>query len=280
MLDVIARHPAVCVAVVMLAFAALEWRAGVLRSGDESSEDLPLEAAITLLFGALIYPGVIVIVAAIGSAWWPGMENALAGLPAWAMWALFLLCDDFTQYWWHRASHTPLLWPLHRAHHSAPYMSVRIVYRNNFFYYALMPGVWLSAALVFLGLGAVYPFYVVLKLAVICGAHSAVRWDAFLYRHRALAPLAWIVERTISTPATHFAHHAMFEDDGVGHYKGNFGNLLFVWDQLFGTAHFSRRYPARIGLLDDVEHGAERWWVQLLYPFARSSRARSVLARR
>ena len=277
MLEFVAQHSTITVALIMLAFAACEWRSGTLRSRYETSEDAPLEAAITLLFGAVIYPGVLLAVAAIGRAWIPQAEGALAALPWWQMLLLFLIVDDFTQYWWHRASHTPLLWPLHRAHHSAPYMSVRIVYRNNFFYYALMPGVWLSSVLVFLGAGIVYPFYLVTKLAVICGAHSEARWDAVLYRHRALRPLAWLVEHTISTPATHFAHHAMFQDDGVGHYKGNFGNLLFVWDQLFGTAHFSRRYPERVGLAEDICHGAERWWVQLFYPLVKSKRAASAL---
>ena len=46
---------------------------------------------------------------------------------------LLLLVDDLTQYWWHRLSHSPLLWPLHRAHHSAEYMSIRVTFRNNFF---------------------------------------------------------------------------------------------------------------------------------------------------
>jgi len=277
-LEFVAQHPTVCIAVIMLSFAFCEWRSGTLRSRYGTREDAPLEGAITLLFGAVIYPGVIFGISTIGRAWLPQAEGALAHLPWWQMVLLFLLLDDFTQYWWHRASHTPLLWPLHRAHHSAPYMSVRVVYRNNFFYYALMPGVWLSSALVYLGLGAVYPFYLVVKLAVICGAHSETRWDAVLYRHRALRPIAWLLEHTISTPATHFAHHAMFQDDGVGFYKGNFGNLLFVWDQLFGTAHFSRRYPERVGLAEDVAYGAERWWVQLWYPLVKSRRRCSTLA--
>src|SRR6188508_2286536 len=80
-----------------------------------------------------------------------GLACAWSGVPLWAMAGLFLLGDDMTQYWWHRASHTPLLWPLHRAHHSAPHMGVRVVYRNNFFYYVMMPGLWISGALVFLG---------------------------------------------------------------------------------------------------------------------------------
>jgi hypothetical protein len=120
------------------------------------------------------------------------------------MTAILLVGDDMTQYWWHRVSHTPLLWPLHRAHHSAHYMSIRITYRNNFFYYLMMPGLWISGVLIYLGLGTVYLVYIVVKLAVILGAHSAVRWDEPLYRVRALRPLAWLVERTVSTPATHW----------------------------------------------------------------------------
>ncbi|MDP1057464.1 sterol desaturase family protein, partial [Klebsiella pneumoniae] len=51
----------------------------------------------------------------------PAQHNAWADLPWWAMTGLLLIGDDLTQYLWHRASHTPLLWPLHRAHHSASY---------------------------------------------------------------------------------------------------------------------------------------------------------------
>ena len=89
--------------------------------------------------------------------------------------AILLVVDDMTQYWWHRASHTPLLWPLHRAHHSAAYMSVRITYRNNFFYYLMMPGLWIGGVLIYLGFGTVYLAYIFIKLTVILGAHSAVR---------------------------------------------------------------------------------------------------------
>ncbi len=87
------------------------------------------------------------------------------------------------QYWWHRLSHTvPWLYNLHRPHHNAEYMSVRIVYRNNIFYYLLMPSLWLSGVLVYLGLGWVYAGYVVVKrgggVTVIIAAHSDRRWDA------------------------------------------------------------------------------------------------------
>jgi sterol desaturase/sphingolipid hydroxylase (fatty acid hydroxylase superfamily) len=195
------------------------------------------------------------------------------------MLALLLVADDFTQYLWHRLSHTSVLWPLHRAHHSAAYMSVRVVYRNNAFYYLLMPGLWLSGALLYLGFGWVYVGYTIVKLSVIIGAHSAVRWDEWLYRHAALRPLVWVLQRTISTPATHFAHHALVQDDGVGHYTGNYGNLLFLWDVLLGTARITQQYPPAYGLADDRAHGPEPWAVQFTYPLLRSRRVGTVLGR-
>ena len=109
----------------------------------------------------------------------------------------------------------------------------------------MMPGLWIGGVAVYLGFGPIYAAYLVIKLAVILGAHCAWAWDAPLYRIRALHPLMWVLERTISTPATHWAHHALTNEDGIGHYKGNFGNLLFFWDVLFGTAHITRKYPAR-----------------------------------
>ena len=278
MLDWIARHHVLAVLVLFVAFALAEIAAGVWRSRRATREDAPLEAAITLLFGAVIVPGVLALVGLVGAWFAPAAAGALAHWPWWAMVALLLVGDDLTQYWWHRASHTPLLWPLHRAHHSAPHMGVRVVYRNNFFYYAMMPGLWIGSVLVYLGLGPVYPWYVLAKVTVLLGSHSELRWDRVLYRTRWLHPLAWVVERTISTPATHFAHHAIRMDDGIGHYKGNYGNLLFFWDVLFGTARITRRYPDEVGLVDDVDHGPERWTVQLAWPLLKSTRACSALA--
>jgi len=242
-----------------------------------SANDTRLELFMLLSLVAVAQPLSILVTDRVGGWLMPAQRGAWSDLPWWAMAGVLLVADDLTQYLWHRLSHTPLLWPLHRAHHSASYMSVRITFRNNFFYYLLMPGLWTSGVLLFLGFGEVYGFYFVVKIAVILGAHCAWRWDEPLYRVRVLRPLMWVLERTISTPATHWAHHALTNADGVGHYKGNFGNLLFVWDILFGTAHVTRRYPAAVGLQDDRLFGDEHWVDQMFYPFARSQRAHSAL---
>ena len=266
------------VVTLILGFAVMEFATRRYQTTVHANRnDTKLELLMFLSLIAIAQP-----VALLGAdklcAWLiPGQRDAWAGLPWWAMVGLFLVADDMTQYWWHRFSHTPLLWPLHRAHHSAKYMSLRITYRNNFFYYLMMPGLWLAGVLLFLGTGKVFTVYIVVKIAVILGAHSAWRWDEPLYRVRALRPVMWIVERAISTPATHWAHHALTNADGIGHYKGNFGNLLFFWDVLFGSAHVTRKYPAAVGLPDDLLFGEEHWADQMFYPLSHSKREHSAL---
>ena len=219
------------------------------RKEGQTSGDAWVEIGSTIIVAGLTKP---FIVAASFTAMlfvFPQYQDNLATLPFWVGFILFLLLDDLTQYWWHRASHTyNWLYKLHRPHHNAAYMSIRLVYRNNVFYYLLMPGLWLSGILVYLGLGWVYIPYLILKMTVIFGAHSDIAWDRPLYKINWLSPVMWVVERTISTPATHFAHHGKHKEDGVTHYKGNFGNLLFFWDVLFGTAKITRRYPQQYGV--------------------------------
>lgn len=262
---------------ILIGFGLLEIVRGRFFSPLASREDNRLDLAVTVLF-PVISISVLFASMTLAAQLLPEARGSLAHWPWYAMLGVLLLADDLTQYWWHRLSHTSFLWPLHRAHHSAAYMSVRIVYRNNAFYYAMMPGLWLSGLLIYLGFGSVYVGYAIVKLAVIIGAHSSVRWDEKLYSIPALSPVMWVVERTISTPATHYAHHALSQDDGIGHYRGNYGNLLFIWDMIFGTAVITRRYPPAFGLADDLRHGPERWWTQFLYPIFRSRRAASSLS--
>jgi cytosine/adenosine deaminase-related metal-dependent hydrolase len=152
-------------------------------------------------------------------------------------------------------------------------MGIRIWLRNGFFYGLFMPNLCDTHTYLFhSGFGEIYIYYSLLKALVTGAAHSELRWDSFLYRFRFLNPLAWLLEHTISTPATHFAHHALNEEDGIGKLNGNYGNLLFVWDQLFGTALITRKYPPAFGLIEDIEHGAEKWHIQLFYPLCRSKR--------
>ena len=78
-----------------------------------------------------------------------------------------------------------------------------------------------------------------------------------------------MVERTISTPSTHSAHHGLKADDGVTNYKGNYGNLLFFWDMLFGTAKITRQYPNEYGI-EGMFYA--NWKEQLIWPLYKTPR--------
>lgn len=128
----------------------LEVLPGRAQEFDTTAGDNLLDLVGFTLLAAVTQPLVFWIVSKIGLRIAPEYQDALINLPWWAGAALFLVDDDMLQYWWHRISHSPLLWPL--------------------------------------------------------------------YRVKALEPLMWLVQRTISTPTTHFAHHAMTNADGIGHY--------------------------------------------------------------
>ncbi|MEW7859354.1 sterol desaturase family protein [Pseudomonas chlororaphis] len=88
-----------------------------------------------------------------------------------------------------------------------------------------------------------------------------------MYRIHWLSPLAWLLERFVQLPSTHRAHHAELDEYGKPPHH-NFGQLLYIWDTLFGTANFTRdHYPKRYGIPNDP---GDPWCAQLWWPFCRS----------
>jgi sterol desaturase/sphingolipid hydroxylase (fatty acid hydroxylase superfamily) len=210
----------------------------------------------------------------------PYLLPASAGVFSWVPfgWGLFIIAvaDDLTQYWYHRLHHqVPFLWRFHRTHHSAPYMGMAMASRQNVIYTIFFSQIYLTAALTYLGLGESALLVTGIKSLITLAAHSSIAWDKPFYRHRWLRPVAWIMERTISTPATHHAHHADSDDDGVGHYKGNFGNMFFLWDVIFRTGIITRQYPSGYGIKHYKE---EEWYAQFLWPLLKSKKGGSELA--
>jgi len=258
---------------IFVTFALIEAKNGkFFRKESEVKSDGYVEIIGSLMLFMFTQPLILFTSAFLMGQALPEYAGVLANSSIVLHIALLLIFDDMMQYWWHRASHSfPWLYNLHRPHHNGEYLSIRVVYRNNLFYYLLMPGLWFSGALIYLGLGWIYAGYIIVKMAVIYGAHSDVRWDEPLYKIKWLSPALWVVERVISTPATHSAHHGKHQADGVTNYKGNYGNLLFFWDVLFGTAKITRRYPEEFGVENLPDTTAAE---QLLWPLVRVKEAK------
>jgi sterol desaturase/sphingolipid hydroxylase (fatty acid hydroxylase superfamily) len=207
----------------------------------------------------------------------PHLENTFSWVPFWGGVFLIAVGDDLTQYWYHRLHHQlPLLWRFHRTHHSAPYMGMAMASRQNFLYTVFFSQIYLVAVLVYLGLGPAVLFVTVIKSIITLAAHSSIAWDKPLYKYKVLHPVAWVLERLISTPATHHAHHADSSDDGVGYYKGNFGNMFFLWDIIFGTGIITRKFPKGYGI---AFYKQEEWYAQFLWPIFKSKVEGSELSK-
>ena len=260
---------------VLLVLGIFEAIGGLYFDDKRSKNDFTIELISLISLPTLIQPGIFLFILWFMGASFPGLEDYYLTSSLWWHIVAFLILDDLTQYWWHRLSHVnKKMWKLHRPHHVVEEMGVLVTYRNAVLYYAFMPGIWFSAVLIYLGMGYVYLFYLPIKLIVILLAHSETKWDKFLYQYKILSPLAWIIERTISTPSTHFAHHGLTAEDGVSHPNGNYGNLLFFWDIIFGTAKITRKYPSKFGAWNQLK---EPWYVQLFFPIISSKDPKSEL---
>ncbi|PSL24024.1 sterol desaturase family protein [Chitinophaga ginsengisoli] len=206
----------------------------------------------------------------------PNAKNIFVWVPFWWGFAIIAVADDLTQYWYHRLHHQlPWLWRFHRTHHSAPYMGMAMASRQNIIYTIFFSQIYLTTTLVYLGLGYPVLFVTGIKALITTGAHSSIKWDRPFYTIRWLKPVGWVLERVISTPATHHAHHADSSDDGIGNYKGNFGNMFFLWDIIFGTGIITRQYPSGYGI---KHYRQEEWYAQFLWPLFKSRRKGSELS--
>ncbi|MEC9367534.1 MAG: sterol desaturase family protein [Pseudomonadota bacterium] len=145
------------------------------------------------------------------------MDISMSGFWPWA--ALFLGAE-FCYYWFHRAAHrVRWLWATHAVHHSATRFNLSAAIRIGWTgqltgaFVFFLPLAWIGfhpvAIGAMLGAGLLYQFFL----------HTA-----FPVR---LGPLEWV----LNTPAHHRVHHASNELC----LDRNYGNILIVFDRLFGT---------------------------------------------
>jgi sterol desaturase/sphingolipid hydroxylase (fatty acid hydroxylase superfamily) len=261
--------------VIVFALAIAEFSLGMYEEKWTKNERI-LDVVCFILPKVIIAPVVAYFSLKFLPIAFPFFKNEFSWVPFWWGCLIIAVADDLTQYWYHRLHHQlPLLWRFHRTHHSAPYMGMAMNSRQNILYTIFFSQIYVTATLVYLGLGFPALFVRVIKSLITTFAHSSIPWDKPFYEHKFLHPIAWVLERLISTPATHQAHHADSADDGVGHYKGNFGNMFFIWDVIFKTGIITRRYPTSFGL---KYYQGEEWYAQLLWPILKSKKVGSELS--
>jgi sterol desaturase/sphingolipid hydroxylase (fatty acid hydroxylase superfamily) len=192
----------------------------------------------------------------------PGSAEALVGAPFWLAFPLYFVTEEFGHYWVHRWSHEKRwMWKLHRTHHSAEHLNTLVLYRYNIFWTLLLPQSWFGAAAVHLGLYQVFIVSTLITFTVNALTHTAYRWDLALRRLPGVEPLFRVIEKVITLPDTHHAHHGLGRH---AHVRGNYAVTLFAFDVLLGTARIPHERQERFGL-----PGRFDWKEELLWPVFR-----------
>ena len=262
---------------VLVFFGFIEIVSGYLSRTQRKFGDWIQEAGGFFALSILIKPGIVVSFAFLAGLVVP---NAAGAWNSWSMLLalpVYLFIDDVLQYWYHRSAHEyEFLWKLHRPHHQAEEMGFFISYRNAAFYYVIMPNLWWVGFCLFMGIGPAVALGLILKQLVIIGSHSTISWDKPLYKHKIFNPLITVLERIIITPAFHHAHHGKSKLDGVSDPNGNYGNMFSLWDQMFGTAMYTRKFPTEYGLQTDPK---EEWTAAYFYPAIAAKDPKSEISR-
>jgi sterol desaturase/sphingolipid hydroxylase (fatty acid hydroxylase superfamily) len=188
-----------------------------------------LLSATYLLFAGKMATYSLIVAPAMQKAWLhfhlPSLRlDELLPFPVYMMVAVAAL--TFTSYWAHRFMHrVPLLWHLHKIHHSAENLNYSSVYHVHFLELLLQTPFHLIAVLL-LGTNLVAPFGIIFKFIDIFG-HANIRVNT-----------RWLTY-VVSTPQAHRVHHST----NPKHFDRNFSNTFMWWDHIFGTFHYDPGAP-------------------------------------
>jgi sterol desaturase/sphingolipid hydroxylase (fatty acid hydroxylase superfamily) len=185
----------------------------------------PHHAGLTLVNAAVTR--VLAPFGAVGFAVWAETQGwgwlQSTAWPSWIEWVVSLVALDCAIYWQHRSFHAiPLLWRLHRTHHSDIDVDVSTGLRFHPLEIALSLGV---KFLVVSALGS--PAGAVLTFEILLNAISMFNHSNGGMRPRLERMLRWIVV----TPDMHRVHHSVAPDET----NSNFGFNLPWWDRVFRT---------------------------------------------
>ena len=156
-------------------------------------------------------------------------------VPLWAMWLMTFILIDFVFYIYHRFSHrVRFLWAIHMSHHSSEEMNFAVSMRQA----------WLGPV-------SKIPFFIVLPILgldptiiAVAGVISTL-WGVVGHTQIVgkLGPLEWI----LNTPSHHRVHHGA----NAEYIDKNYGNLLIIWDRMFGTFE-PEKAKVKYGLVNNV----------------------------
>ncbi|RYY90724.1 MAG: sterol desaturase family protein [Chitinophagaceae bacterium] len=174
---------------------------------------------------------------------WLYQHFALFSIEAnWYTWILLFLLTDLVWYWYHRAGHrVNLFWGVHVVHHQSEDFNYTTSGRITVFQ-ALARGLFWSV-LPLLG----FPPHMITTLLLIHGAYP-------FFTHTQLIGKLGVLEYFLVTPSHHRVHHASNPE----YLDKNYGDVLIIWDKLFGTFAEEKETPS-YGLTQPLNSHSFLW---------------------
>ncbi len=184
-------------------------------------------------------------------------------IPYWIKLIIGVAMFDMVTYWFHRMSHkAPVLWRLHRVHHSDTKMDSSTFFRSHPFEIVTFGiGNILTAAIFGLDFTALGLYYFIFLFIA-------------YFEHANFEFPGW-VDKTIGlvlvSPNFHKVHH---EQDQ--HYTdSNFSDIFILWDRLFGTFKHRRVKEIKYGLKEFDENKKQTFLYLMKSPFINIRRIHS-----
>jgi sterol desaturase/sphingolipid hydroxylase (fatty acid hydroxylase superfamily) len=252
------RDLSLWIVVIFAVMLVTEIVGGFHSRGRQSLKD-GLFALAGLSVQTLVTPPLVAfLVGILLDRFFPHSANRFSNASFWAVFPLWFGAEEFCHYWLHRWSHEwRWLWKLHRTHHSAARLNVGVIFRYNVFWTLLLPQIWFGAAAVHLGLLHVFAVSTLITFIVNVLTHTSYRWDLALRRLPGMNPMFNLLEKIVTLPDTHHAHHGMGRS---AHMRGNYAVTIFLFDVLLGTARIPRARQDRFGLPGRFDWKEELFW--------------------
>jgi sterol desaturase/sphingolipid hydroxylase (fatty acid hydroxylase superfamily) len=176
---------------------------------------------------------------------WGWFDLSRIGSP-WLQLLVAFLTLDFARYAVHWLDHrVPFLWYFHRVHHSSVALNATSGLRMHAVDFVQLTMIPLVLFTLLFDVSALSHSWI-LPGALAFGMVS----DAFQHanlRFRVDRPLGRAWDAVLNNPHFHSWHHTR---DGVKR-DGNYGNVLTIWDRLFGTVVSETEPPPVFGLTPD-----------------------------
>jgi len=174
---------------------------------------------------------------------WVHQHFALFTIPASLLtWFLLFLLTDLIWYWYHRFGHeVNLFWSVHVVHHQSEDFNFTVSARITVFQAVARGLFWSVLPLIGFDPG------MITVLLLIHGAYP------FFTHTQLIGKLGWL-EKILVTPSHHRVHHS----SNPAYLDKNYGDVLIIWDKIFGTFKEEQEVPV-YGLTSPLKSHSFLW---------------------